>query len=325
MEMAFPPYRLLDRDYLEIAQDKLGRVERLYHVGQRNSWDGKEVLAELVRKHAPSGRLQVSDADREVLAGIFTPIMWGELAAWNVAADLALHLGDVEAKMAATSQTFDEARHFYVLRDYLLLLGVELPPLDGFSQTVLRDLLETGDLVEKLLGMQLIVENTAVVLFRGVAQARLEPVLSGLLPYLERDEARHVGLGVLYLPRLLGGISGLRSLRLLWSQFKIAALLGWATQRNRQLLARVGLEPHAALVQGFRLQTELVQRMRAENPEAPIRGLIFGTSGMDRFHSTAIDLFFPPAPAQAGLPWWHRGVIGLCDRVARLAEPALRS
>ena len=36
-----------------------------------------------------------------------------------------------------------------------------------------------------------------------VAIAQVEPVLSDLMPYFERDEARHVGLGVLYLPKLL--------------------------------------------------------------------------------------------------------------------------
>ena len=40
-------------------------------------------------------------------------------------------------------------------------------------------------------------------LFRSVAQAGVEPVISELMPYFERDEARHVGLGVLYLPKLL--------------------------------------------------------------------------------------------------------------------------
>src|SRR5262245_44989566 len=110
-------------------------------------------------------------------------ILWGELAAWNVSADLALELEDIEAKMAATGQTFDEARHFYTMRDYLLELGVDIPSLDGYTQAVLRELLSTKDVVRKLLGMQLLVENVAVNLFRTVASAKVEPVLSGLLPY----------------------------------------------------------------------------------------------------------------------------------------------
>ena len=64
------------------------------------------------------------------------------------------------------------------MRDYLLALDVEMPPLDGYTHTVLTELLETDRLVDKLLGMQLIVESVAVTLFRSVAQAGVEPVLS---------------------------------------------------------------------------------------------------------------------------------------------------
>ena len=76
-----------------------------------------------------------------------------------------------------------------------------------------------AQIVDKLLGMQLIVESVAVTLFRSVAQAGVEPVLSELLPYFERDEARHVGLGVLYLPAR-------------WARIAAAAGLGRA-QRSR--------------------------------------------------------------------------------------------
>ena len=74
--------------------------------------------------------------------------------------------------MAATGQVFDEARHFYTMRDYLLELDCEVPPLDGYTHTVLTELLDTHRLVDKLLGMQLIVESIAVTLFRSVAKAR---------------------------------------------------------------------------------------------------------------------------------------------------------
>jgi hypothetical protein len=38
-------------------------------------------------------------------------LMWGELAAWIVAVELAEHIDEPDAKMAVTSQVFDEARH----------------------------------------------------------------------------------------------------------------------------------------------------------------------------------------------------------------------
>ena len=45
---------------------------------------------------------------------------------------MAERLEDTDAKLAASSQVFDEARHFYVLRDYLAALHVPVPKLDPY-------------------------------------------------------------------------------------------------------------------------------------------------------------------------------------------------
>ncbi|HEX4461806.1 MAG TPA: hypothetical protein VIA18_27690, partial [Polyangia bacterium] len=186
--MAWPPYQLMERDYLAEAQEKYARLERLYHVAQKNAWDGKQLLGDLLQKH---GGIQLPLDKKRALGEVFSSLLWGELAAWSISADLALQLEDTEAKMAATSQVFDEARHFYVMRDYLLALELPdgLPKLDGYSHTILTELLATTRLVDKLLGMQLIVESIAVTVFRSVARAEVEPVLTELMPYFERDEA----------------------------------------------------------------------------------------------------------------------------------------
>src|SRR5262245_14602866 len=114
----FPPYRLIERDYLEEAQKKFARLERLYHIGQKNNWDGHQVLKDLLAKHG--GVKKLSPELKHAIARVFSVILWGELAAWNVSADIAEALEDTEAKMAASGQVFDEARHFYTMRDYLL-------------------------------------------------------------------------------------------------------------------------------------------------------------------------------------------------------------
>src|SRR5215471_21101097 len=248
--MAWPPYHLMRRDYLAEAQAKYAKLERLYHVGAQKAWDGKEVLRALLRKH---GGIKLSAEKKRALAEVFSTILWGELAAWSISADLALQLEDTEAKMAATSQVFDEARHFYVMRDYLLALDCEVPKLDGYTHTVLTELLETSRLVDKLLGMQLIVESVAVTLFRSVAQAGVEPVLSELLPYFERDEARHVGLGVLYLPRVLATLSPFEAARLKLVQLKIVTLIGWGTHLKKPHFERLGIDNNDGFRRGTRL------------------------------------------------------------------------
>jgi hypothetical protein len=316
--MAWPPYRLMERDYLAEAKEKYERIERLYHVGHKQSWDGKQVLKDLLKKH---GGIRIPVEKRTAIAQIFSTILWGELAAWSISADLALQLEDTEAKMAATSQVFDEARHFYTMRDYLLELGQEVPKLDGYTHAVLTSLLDTHRLVDKLLGMQLIVESVAVTLFKTVAQANIEPVLTDLMPYFERDEARHVGLGVLYLPRLLAGISRVEAARLKLLQLKIVTLIGWGTHLKTPYFAQLGIDNNESFRRGMRLNREVMMGLRSEAGEEP-PGVIVGAESAERFNDLAIDFFFPPLHSNP--PAWQRRLVGMIEGLSRVGDVALR-
>src|SRR5512134_3033685 len=200
----FPPYAYGDPSIVGLAQARTDTVARIYHKGHEQAWDGRQILDELVEKH---GGIHFPEDKKEAFATIASVLLWGELAAWSISADLALKLEDTPAKMAASSQVFDEARHFYVLRDYLWRAGIPVEKLGGWSRRLLVELIETDNLLYKVVGMQLMVENTAVVMFKMIADANIEPVLSELLYYFERDEARHVGLGVLTLPDVLAGLN----------------------------------------------------------------------------------------------------------------------
>jgi len=318
MGASWPPYHLMRRDYLAEAQEKYKKLERLYHVGAQKAWDGKKVLADLLAKH---GGIKLDPKKKRALAEIFSTILWGELAAWSISADLALQLEDTEAKMAATSQVFDEARHFYVMRDYLLALDCEVPPLDGYTHTVLTELLETDKLVDKLLGMQLIVESVAVTLFRSVAQAGVEQVLSELMPYFERDEARHVGLGVLYLPKLLATLGPIEATRLKMKQLKIVTLIGWGSHLKKQHFETLGIDNNDGFRRGFRLNREVLMGMRSAEGEDP-PGVLVGDPRLDKINDWAIDLFFPRLGAS--VPAWQRAVINVVDELSRVGDRALR-
>jgi hypothetical protein len=318
--MPFPPYRLLERDYLLETQEKFGRLERLYHNAQAQAWDGKAVLKQLLAKH---GGIHISDDKREAIGQLFSTILWGELAAWSISADLALMLEDTEAKMAATSQAFDEARHFYVMRDYLIELGGEVPHLDGYTHTVLNDLVGTHRLVDKLLGMQLIVESVALTLFRSVAEARVEPVLSDLMPYYERDESRHVALGVMYLPALLDRIGPLESARLQWLQLKILTFIGWGTHVKKPYFERLGIDNNIGMHRGMKLQHDTFEKLRqAAGGRAPA-AVIVGDRSMEAINEQGIDFFFPRIGSE--LPGWQQKILDFCYQLARVGERALRA
>jgi len=207
-------------------------------------------------------------------------------------------LEDTPAKMAASSQVFDEARHFYVLRDYLWRAGLPVKKLGGWSRRLLVELLETENLLYKVVGMQLLVESTAVVMFRKIAEARIEPVLTELLYYFERDEARHVGLGVLTLPDVLEGLSDREALALWWFQTKMQLeMIGGGVTINPAFV-QLGIDPGEMNLEGFRYHNEVLRRMKKTRPgqgtdQKSIKGLFkISRKWQDRFQ----ELFFPSKP-----------------------------
>lgn len=187
--------------YYQFLSDDKGKLDRVYHIGQDSIWDGKEVLDSLFEKYED---LDIDPERSLALKNILSIIFWGEYVAWNVASDLSSKIDDFGAKMAAVSQAHDEARHFYVMGDYLkrrldympkAIMPAALRVLDGVGRT--------DNITRKLLGMQLMVEPIAITIFRFLRKSKVDPLLSELLEYYERDEARHIALGVKYLPTLI--------------------------------------------------------------------------------------------------------------------------
>ncbi len=299
----WPPYSMMDVNIEEQARMRTDRLERLYHKGQKFAWDGREVLGGLIAEHGPPS---LPDHKKEPALKILSILVWGELAAWAISADLAERIVDVEAKMAATSQAHDEARHFYVLRDYMNALGEPIPRLGGIARKLLIGILETDSLVHKLVGMQLLVESNALSLFKAMGDARLDPVLTGLLPYYERDEARHVGLGVMYLPKLLSKLSRIETARVAAFQLRCVGLLIAAGLPLRATFQALGLEPRELAQHTVKLQDEILGQMRATG------GGRRGTEGLlnpDKGVGPTLLEFIHPRDGLAAAPPLNRAVL----------------
>ena len=275
----------------EVAAAK--KLEGIYHKGQRRAWNGKEVLAELVEKH---GGVKVSPEQREALRALFAVILWGELAAWKISADLAQRLEPLEAKMAATAQAHDEARHFYVMHDYLHAIDAMPKEMDFWSRRVVELTLGVDDLAKKLYGMQLTIEVIALTIFQRVRELEVEPVLTELLPYYERDEARHVGLGTQLVPSLIQGMTPAQQLD--FALFELDLLLStlMGLKGMEPDLLSIGVDPRSILGVGFRKITEVNKVMKSEFPDfpddPPITRIFHGVS----------ELLFPQEGAGAAVP-----------------------
>lgn len=243
---------------LALAEERTNRLRRIHRNAGRDAWDGARVFREAMERH---GGIQLGREQREPLARVLGILLWGELAAWSVAAELAEGLEDPDARMAASSQTFDEARHFYVLRDYMAALHVPFPPLDPFFTAGARRVLQTDDLVLKLVAIQLLAEGGATAIFRMLMEHEVEPVLCDILPLVEKDEARHVGLGVLHLPRLLAAMRPREWKRVRRMAIGVGNLIGAANLRNAEAYRAIGIDPRTMARETDKTVSELIRKL----------------------------------------------------------------
>ena len=265
------------------------KMENMYHVGQGKAWDGRTVLQEAMARHpAPEGGERIPKREREALAKVFAMLMWGELAAWRVAAQQADLLEDYEARLAATGQAHDEARHYYVMHDYLMTLGVGVPPLDKHSRTFLNACLSAPLPIQKVVGMQMLVEVIALTIFKMVREMNVDPALTEVLAYFEKDEARHVGFGVQVAPALVRQLGPIGRARLVAFEARVLLAMLLALKNLEPDLRLVGGDPRLLLEEGARRFGAIVEDYRAEVGQTSMEGQL-----LTRLFEAVMDGVFP--------------------------------
>src|SRR5689334_5872304 len=166
--------------------------------------------------------------------------------------------------------------------------------------------------------MQLLVESNALSIFHGLAESTIEPVLTELLPYYERDEARHVGLGVLYLPRLLRELSPLESAGVIAFQMRCVGMLMTAGMELRPHLRALGMEPRRLAEHTVKLQDQILKDMVATGEKGMLRGIANPSRGIG---PRVLDFIHPRGGDESMGPWQRR-VIKTWTQVARVANRA---
>lgn len=210
---------MLDPNFVKSYHD-MHTLDKVYYKGMSNIWDGKTLLPELFLKH---GMAELSEEKKAALRHVLSLIVWGEYAAWQTSNALSFEITEYDAKMAATSQAHDEARHYFTMCDYMtMVLHVSMDEVSVSSTATagLEAVVGANTLPKKLLGMQLMVEPVAITIFHQLRASKVEPILCELLLNYIRDEARHISLGVKQLPREIKKMS--------WTQ--IGQLMIWQTR-----------------------------------------------------------------------------------------------
>ncbi len=112
-----------------------------------------------------------------------------------------------DAKLYASTQVVDEARHVEVFGRYLDEKMGGGYQVNAHLRLLLDDIINDSRWDMTYLGMQVMVEGLALAAFGFMHQMTDEPLLKKLLRYVMSDEARHVAFGVLSLKEVYAEMS----------------------------------------------------------------------------------------------------------------------
>jgi hypothetical protein len=133
--------------------------------------------------------------------------MHGEQGALLCTAKIVETVPWYDAKLYASTQVVDEARHVEVFARYLdEKLGGGFH-VNAHLRMLLDDIINDSRWDMTYLGMQVMVEGLALAAFGFLHQTTQEPLLKQILRYVMSDEARHVAFGVLSLKEVYDGMT----------------------------------------------------------------------------------------------------------------------
>ena len=135
-----------------------------------------------------------SEKEKHALHELLSLLVHGEAYALYTSSTLVSFGETQEARLGFSIQAMEEAKHYYVLRLIVEKLYGHVLPLKPWSR-ILFDRIANQDSYAKLFGMNIVLENFALMLFEAFEKY---PVLSDVMPGFHADESRHCGLPMNY-------------------------------------------------------------------------------------------------------------------------------
>lgn len=236
--------------------DRYPKLVTLYEKAKRDFWNESTAI-EWDRD------VELDVRKRRALAQVLSITYYGERAALALAGQLVASVRDEEARQALACQVVEEAKHVAVFQRLLRKLDRIWPP-SFFARRLLTDLLRVEDPVFKMVGMHLFIENIANHSFATLREHVEDPLVRQVLEYVQRDEVKHVAIGVLYVPPLLEELSATKAALLQAKQVKWLGLGvgmvkdGYAPARALDIdMAKAG---QRALKDHYRIRDQLTSR-----------------------------------------------------------------
>lgn len=199
-------------------EDANAKIRRLYELGKRFNWNaqldvdwdqpfprGESPNQPGLNAFAGHPKYEALTDDQKVdfawrsHAQTLAQFMHGEQGAMLVASQLVSCAPTYDAKLYASSQTFDEARHVEVFHRYLHERCKIIYPINPNLKQLLDLVLTDARWDLKFIGMQILIEGLALAAFQSIVQTTRDPLLRDIVQLVMRDEGRHVAFGVNYL------------------------------------------------------------------------------------------------------------------------------
>jgi len=192
------------------ADVRFEKVDRLYRNAKRDQWNLDDRRDRYFATTAEEMGLTPEQlgASMRLLSSFY----YGERGAKVISSQLVGMVPDLEASKFLATQVVDEARHVEVFEAILAKVG-GISPMNPLLNALLTDLGRCAHREEKLIGMNMLVEGLALGAFKTMCRTLRDGLHVSEAGYravgepieaILRDESRHVGFAVLYLPDLIG-------------------------------------------------------------------------------------------------------------------------
>lgn len=234
---------LLGSSVFSFDNNEIEKLHRLYENAKRDQWNASQLFHHEITQDEI---LNLDEVEKDALSSLLSQFYYGERAAMIVSSQLVAMVDDIDAANFLTTQCVDEARHMEVF-DKLASVAGGLKEINPFLRLLLADILRSP-LIEKTIGMNLLIEGLALSSFHHMVKTweshpkmKKNKLVIEPIEAIIRDESRHVGFGVLYLPKLAHNIGFIRRTRIKMRQMLWFALMYGSVKYHQQDTERLGL------------------------------------------------------------------------------------
>lgn len=232
--------RFYDDPFIQEYKLRYPDVARIYELAKKYQWNVTTAI-DWNKEVGPEDESKFTPEQKIAGARILSQFYWGEQGAQLVSSQLVGMVDDCEGRNFLSTQTMDEARHVEGFQRMLQRVD-KIYPMNPYLRFLLCDIMRQRHLEEKIVGMNFLVEGLALTAFREVVKLGKDPVLEEFLTYFIRDESRHVGFAVKYLPKKIGRLPLDRKLHLKAKQLFWMFLLDRNTRYHQKEAETVGVD-----------------------------------------------------------------------------------